>query len=287
MPGHEITGVVAETGTDVTRHAVGDRVGVGCMIDSCRTCTHCRRGLEQYCLGKNVGTYNDVDRFGLPTQGGYSTEIVVDEHFVLRIPDGLALDVAAPLLCAGITTYSPLKRWNAGPGTRVAILGFGGLGHVGVKIAAALGAEVSVLSQTLAKQKDGLAFGAAHFYATEDASTLDELASTFDLIINTVSAALPMDRYLSLLALDGTLVNVGAPPVPLQLSVNTLMGARRSWAGSGIGGILETQAMLDFCAAHGVGAEIETIAASYIDAAWDRVVSSDVRYRFVVDGSTF
>jgi uncharacterized zinc-type alcohol dehydrogenase-like protein len=287
VPGHEIAGTVAEVGAEVTTHRVGDRVGVGCLVNSCRECEHCRRGLEQYCLGKSIGTYNDTDRDGTPTYGGYSKEIVVDEHFVLHIPDALPLDQAAPLLCAGITMFSPLNHWNCGPGKKVAIVGLGGLGHMGVKIAAAMGAEVSVLSQTLGKQDDGLRFGAQHYYATSDPATLKQLRGTFDLIINTVSAALPMAKFLSLLALDGTLVNVGAPAEPLELSVGVLLGMRRSWAGSGIGGIPETQQMLDFCAEHGLGAEIETISADQIDAAWDRVVDSDVRYRFVIDTSTF
>jgi len=287
VPGHEIAGVVAEVGSEVTKHAVGDRVGVGCLVDSCRTCEHCQRGLEQYCLEKNIGTYNDIGRDGKPTAGGYSQAIVVDEDFVLRIPDALSLDVAAPLLCAGITMFSPLNHWQAGPGKKVAIVGLGGLGHVGVKIAAAMGAEVSVLSQTLSKQDDGLRFGAQHYYATGDPATLHDLRGSFDLIVNTVSAPLPMDKFLSLLRLDGTLVNVGAPPEPLEIPVGVLMGMRRSWAGSGIGGIPETQQMLDFCAEHGIGAEIETISGEDIDAAWDRVVDSDVRYRFVIDTATF
>ncbi|MFN2522090.1 MAG: NAD(P)-dependent alcohol dehydrogenase [Mycobacteriales bacterium] len=287
VPGHEIAGIVAEVGTEVTTHSVGDRVGVGCLVNSCRDCDHCQQGLEQYCLGKSVGTYNDVDVDGTPTYGGYSKEVVVDEHFVLHIPDALELDIAAPLLCAGITMFSPLNHWKCGPGKKVAIVGLGGLGHVGVKIAAAMGADVSVLSQSLSKQDDGLAFGATSYYATSDPATLKSLRGTFDLIINTVSAPLPMSKFLSLLRLDGTLVNVGAPPEPQEISVGVLMGARRSWAGSGIGGIPETQQMLDFCAEHGIGAEIETISGEQIDEAWDRVVGSDVRYRFVIETSTF
>jgi uncharacterized zinc-type alcohol dehydrogenase-like protein len=287
VPGHEIAGVVAEVGTAVTTHSVGDRVGVGCLVNSCRECEHCQQGLEQYCLNGGVGTYNSIDRDGTPTYGGYSKEIVVDEHFVLHIPDALSLDVAAPLLCAGITMFSPLNHWNAGPGKKVAIVGMGGLGHVGVKIAAAMGAEVSVLSQSLSKQDDGLSFGAQHYYATSEPETFKKLRSSFDLIINTVSAPLPMSKFLSMLRLDGTLVNVGAPPEPQEISVGVLMGNRRSWAGSGIGGIPETQQMLDFCAEHNIGATIETIRGEQIDEAWDRVVASDVRYRFVIDTATF
>ncbi|HVX43833.1 MAG TPA: NAD(P)-dependent alcohol dehydrogenase [Mycobacteriales bacterium] len=287
VPGHEIAGIVSEVGSQVTRHKVGDRVGVGCMVDSCRECAPCRNGEEQYCEKGNVGTYNSIGKDGQPTYGGYSSQIVVDEDFVVHIPDGIALDVAAPLLCAGITLFSPLNHWNAGPGKRVAIVGLGGLGHVGVKIAHALGAEVTVLSQTLSKKEDGLRLGADHYFATNDDATFEALKSSFDLIVNTVSATLPMAKYLSLLALNGTMVNVGAPPDPLEVPAFALMTNRRSWAGSGIGGIRETQQMLDFCAEHGIGAEIETITGEQIDEAYDRVVASDVRYRFVIDVSTF
>jgi uncharacterized zinc-type alcohol dehydrogenase-like protein len=257
------------------------------MVDSCRECSSCLAGEEQYCLNGNVGTYNAIGKDGRPTEGGYSTHIVVDQDFVVGIPEGIGLDQAAPLLCAGITLYSPLKHWGAGPGTKVAIVGMGGLGHMGVKIAAALGAEVTVLSQSLSKQEDGLAFGATHYYATSDPATFKELRGSFDLIINTVSAVLPMGEYLSLLAIDGTMVSVGAPPEPLEVPAFALIGGRRSWAGSAIGGIRETQEMLDFCAEHHLGAEIEVISGDQIDEAWDRVVDSDVRYRFVIDTSTF
>ncbi|HEY2272087.1 MAG TPA: NAD(P)-dependent alcohol dehydrogenase [Jatrophihabitantaceae bacterium] len=287
VTGHEIAGVVEEIGTEVGKHAVGDRVGVGCMVDSCRECENCRAGEEQYCLNGNVGTYNSKGKDGRWTDGGYSTHIVVDEDFVLGIPDGIELDVAAPLLCAGITVFSPLRHWHAGPGKQVAIVGMGGLGHMGVKIAHAMGAEVTVLSQSLSKQDDGKRFGADHYYATSDDATFDELAGKFDLIVNTVSASLPMAKYLSLLRLDGTLVNVGAPSEPLEVPAFALIGGRRSWAGSMIGGIRETQEMLDFCAEHGIGAEIEKISGDQIDEAWDRVVDSDVRYRFVIDTATF
>ncbi|MEU4496863.1 NAD(P)-dependent alcohol dehydrogenase [Streptomyces sp. NPDC023998] len=286
VPGHEIAGIVAEVGPGVTKFAVGDRVGVGCMVDSCRECDNCRAGLEQYCTGGNVATYNALDKNGEPTYGGYSTHIVVDEAFTLRIPDGLSLDVAAPLLCAGITLYSPLAHWQAGPGKNVAIVGLGGLGHMGVKIAHALGAEVTVLSQSLRKQEDGLKLGADHYYASGDESTFAKLAGSFDLIVSTVSAPLPFDKYLSLLKTDGALVNVGAPEEPVSLNVFSLMGGRRSLAGSGIGGIRETQEMLDFCAGHGLGAEIELIRADEINEAYERVLTSDVRYRFVIDVAT-
>jgi uncharacterized zinc-type alcohol dehydrogenase-like protein len=286
VPGHEIAGVVTQIGAEVTKHAVGDHVGVGCLVDSCRECENCVAGLEQYCLTGGTGTYNDTGKDGLPTYGGYSTHIIVDQDFVLRIPEALGLDVAAPLLCAGITLFSPLQHWGAGPGKKVAIVGMGGLGHVGVKLAHAMGAEVTVLSQSLSKQEDGARFGADHYYATSDPATFKGLRNTFDLIINTVSEALPMGKYLSMLRLDGTLVSVGAPPEPMEVPVFALMNQRRSWAGSGIGSIAETQQMLDFCAEHGIGAEIEVIRADQIDAAWDRVVGSDVRYRFVIDTST-
>ena len=286
-PGHEIAGIVEETGAGVTKHAIGDRVGVGCMVDSCRECENCLAGEQQYCLNGAVYTYNAIGKDGRPTEGGYSTHIVVDQDFVLSIPDGIGLDVAAPLLCAGITLYSPLRHWGAGPGKWVAIVGLGGLGHMGVKIAHALGAEVSVLSQSLSKQEDGKRFGADHYYATGDGAVFKQLKNHFDLMVNTVSATLPMDSYVSLLRLDGTLVNVGAPPEPLSVLASSLMPNRHSLAGSSIGGIRETQEMLNFCAEHGLGAEIEVISGEQIDAAYDRVVNSDVRYRFVIDTATF
>lgn len=286
VPGHEIAGVVSEVGPGVTRFAVGDRVGVGCMVDSCRACDNCKAGREQYCTAGMTGTYNAIDRNGEPTYGGYAQTVVVDENYVLRIPDGLSLDVAAPLLCAGITTYSPLKRWGAGPGRKVAVVGMGGLGHMAVKIAHALGAEVTVLSQSLRKQDDGLRLGADHYRATSDPKTFEELRGTFDLMVSTVSAPLDLDAYLSLLGTEGTLVNVGAPEEPVSLNLFSLIGGGRSLAGSQIGGIAETQEMLDFCAAHGIGAEIELIAAAEINEAYERVLNSDVRYRFVIDTAT-
>jgi alcohol dehydrogenase (NADP+) len=283
VPGHEIVGTVAEVGSDVTRHQVGDRVGVGCMVNSCGECTNCRNGDEQYCLDGMVGTYAGTDRDGSTTQGGYSTHVVVDADFVLSLPDGLDPAAAAPLLCAGITTYSPLRRWGAGPGKKVAIVGLGGLGHMAVKLAHALGAEVTVLSQSLKKQEDGLRLGADDYHATSDPDTFDRLAGRFDLIVNTVSAKIDVDAYLGLLAVDGTLVNVGAPAEPLSLNVFSLIGARRSYAGSMIGGIAQTQEMLDFCAEHGIGSEVEVISADQVNEAYERVLASDVRYRFVID----
>ncbi|WAA66672.1 NAD(P)-dependent alcohol dehydrogenase [Microbacterium oxydans] len=285
-PGHEITGTVAAVGEAVTRHAVGDRVGVGCLVNSCGECRNCRRDQEQFCTGGRVLTYGDTDRDGTVTQGGYSEQVVVTEGFVLRIPDGLALDAAAPLLCAGITTYSPLRHWNVGPGSRVAVVGLGGLGHMGVQIAHALGAEVTVLSQTLSKKDDGLRLGADDYRATSDPATFRELRSSFDVILNTVSAVIDLRAYLGLLDIDGTMVCVGAPAEPLSVGVMSLIGGRRSLAGSNIGGIRETQEMLDFCAEHGIAAEIEVIPASDINAAYERVLASDVRYRFVIDAAT-
>jgi uncharacterized zinc-type alcohol dehydrogenase-like protein len=286
VPGHEIAGVVTAVGSEVTRFAPGDRVGVGCMVNSCRECENCRRGDEQYCLGGGTGTYGSTDRDGTVTYGGYSDHVVVDQDFVLSIPAALELDVAAPLLCAGITTYSPLRHWGAGPGKQVAVVGLGGLGHMAVKLAKAMGAEVTVLSQSLRKREDGLKLGADGYYATSDDATFTALAGRFDLIINTVSAGLEIGRFLGLLKTDGAMVNVGAPPEPMPVPVFPLLMQRRSFAGSAIGGIRETQEMLDFCAEHGIGADIELISADQINDAWERVVNSDVRYRFVIDNST-
>ncbi|MFF8030323.1 NAD(P)-dependent alcohol dehydrogenase [Streptomyces sp. NPDC016626] len=286
VPGHEIAGVVSEAGSGVTKFRVGDRVGVGCMVDSCRECDNCEAGLEQYCLNGATMTYNGIGRDGEPTHGGYAQKIVVDENYVVRVPDGLSLDEAAPLLCAGITTYSPLRHWNAGPGKKVAIVGLGGLGHMAVKIAHALGAEVTVLSQSLRKKDDGLKLGADHYYATADPATFEKLRGSLDLIVSTVSAPLDLGAYLSLLKTDGALVNVGAPEEPVSLNLFSVIGGRKTLAGSSIGGIRETQEMLDFCAEHGIGAEIELIGAAEINEAYERVLNSDVRYRFVIDTAT-
>jgi uncharacterized zinc-type alcohol dehydrogenase-like protein len=286
VPGHEIVGVVAEVGADVTLHKVGERVGVGCMVNACRECANCRSGDEQYCSNGMVPTYAGTDRDGTTTQGGYSTHVVVDADFVLSVPHGIDPAAAAPLLCAGITTYAPLRRWGAGPGKKVAVVGLGGLGHMAVKIAHALGAEVTVLSQSLKKQEDGLRLGADHYYATSDPTTFEQLAGRFDLIVNTVSASIDLDAYLGLLAVDGTLVNVGAPAEPLSVNVFSLIGARRSFAGSMIGGIALTQEMLNFCAEHNIGAEVEVISADKVNEAYERVLASDVRYRFVIDTGT-
>jgi alcohol dehydrogenase (NADP+) len=287
VPGHEIAGTVSAVGADVSRYSVGDRVGVGCMVDSCRECENCRAGEEQFCTRGSVQTYNGREYTGEQTFGGYSTQVVVDENFVVGIPEGIGLDEAAPLLCAGITVYTPLTHWGAGPGKKVAIVGMGGLGHVGVKIAHALGADVTVLSQSLSKQEDGRRLGADHYYATSDEATFTELASSFDLIVNTVSAELDVARYLALLRVDGSMVNVGVPVNPASVHAFSLIAGRRSLAGSAIGGIADTQKMLDFCAEHHIGAEVETITVDDVEKAYDRVVDSDVRYRFVIDTGSF
>ena len=286
VTGHEIAGIVQEIGPDVTAYKVGDRVGVGCMVGSCMECENCLNNEEQFCLKGMVGTYNGVDRHGKNTDGGYSTHIVVPEHFVLHIPDSIELDKAAPLLCAGITTYSPLHHWRAGEGKRVAIVGMGGLGHLAVQIAHAMGAHVTVLSRSLSKEDDGKKLGADEYYATDDKSTFEKLGQSFDMILNTVSAKLPLDDFLGLLKVNGSMVNVGAPPELSEFDGFSLIGGRKSLAGSLIGGIKETQEMLDFCAEHGIAPWTETISADKIDEAWDDVVESKVRYRYVIDSST-
>lgn len=285
--GHEIVGRVAEVGSAVTKHAVGDRVGVGCQSNSCRECSQCRQGNDQYCLNGNTQTYGSVDPAdGTITQGGYSRAVVTNEDYVLAIPAGLDPAKAAPLLCAGITTYSPLRHWNAGPSTRVGVIGMGGLGHMGVKIAVALGAEVTVLSRGTKKRDDALAFGATRYVDTTDQEALAGLADSFDLIVNTVSAGLDIGAYLGLLDVDGTLVNVGAPSEPFSVPAFSLVPRRRSLAGSTTGGIAEIQEMLDFCADHGIHPETELVSAEQINDAWERVLSADVRYRFVIDAHT-
>lgn len=295
-PGHEIIGRVIETGSEVSRFAVGDIVGIGCMVDSCGECGPCRDGEENYCLEGLTGTYNGVDRHdGTITQGGYSTRIVCREDFLIRIPDlpgGLDGETAAamtPLLCAGITTYSPLKHWGVGPGSRVAVVGMGGLGHVAVKIAAAMGAEVTVFSHGRSKEEDGRRFGATEYVATggDAAETFHrDHADEFDLILNTVSAVLPIHRYISMLAVDGTLVMLGLPPEGMNIRSSQLAGRRRSVAGSNIGGIAETQEMIDFCAEHEITATAEIVPADEVNDAYRRVLGSEVRYRAVIDVQT-
>jgi alcohol dehydrogenase (NADP+) len=284
VPGHEIAGVVSQVGTNVSHYKVGERVGVGCFVDSCRKCSPCRDGLEQYCIEGCTLTYNGFERDGkTPTQGGYSNKIVVNDDYVLKIPNGLPLPRAAPLMCAGVTLYSPLMHWNAGPGKKVGIIGLGGLGHMGIKIAHALGAEVTVLSHSLHKQEDGRRMGADHFLATSDPMTFEKLKGSFDMIINTVSVELDMNSYLNLLRLDGTMVIVGLPEKELSFGASSLTNARRRLAGSVIGGIQETQEMLEFCDKHKIYCDIELTPIQRVNEAYQRVVNSDVKYRFVID----
>ena len=284
VPGHEIVGRVAQAGAQVGRFKVGDVVGVGVFVDSCRQCPSCRSGDEQYCDEGMTGTYNARERnTGMPTYGGYSTRITVNEDYVLRIPESLPLDRAAPLLCAGITTYSPLKHFGAKPGSEVAVVGLGGLGHMAVKLARAMGANVTVLSTSESKREDAIALGAHAFAATRDPGTFRRLAKSFDLIIDTVSADHDYNAYLSLLRLNGVMVLVGLPDKALPVSAFALVGKRRSLAGSMVGSIRETQEMLDFCAAHGIASDIELIGIGQINEAYERMLKADVRYRFVID----
>lgn len=290
VPGHEIAGVVTAVGDNVRGFKVGDRVGVGCMVDSCRVCAPCRAGEEQYCVPGMTQTYGSRDPKGEPvgqaiTQGGYSTAIVVDQNYVLRIPDSLPLDAAAPLLCAGITTYSPLRHWKVGPGSRVAVIGLGGLGHMAVKLAAAMGAEVTVLSTSDRKRADAERMGARHFLINSDKAAMQAAAESFDLIINTVSATHEIASHVNLLAKDGTMVMLGLSTEGLPVYALGLLWRRRSVAGSLIGGIRETQEMLDFCGRHGIACDIELIAPERINEAYERMERSDVRYRFVLDMS--
>ena len=286
VPGHEIVGLVTNVGSGVRGFKVGDKVGVGCLVDSCRDCSECKDNLEQFCKGA-VFTYSCLEKDKKTiTQGGYSTKIVVNQDFVLRIPDNLPLDKTAPLLCAGITTYSPLRHWNTGPGKKVAIIGLGGLGHVAVKIAHAMKAEVTVLTRSLDKKDDAIRLGADHAYETNDPKTFEKLSSYFDLIINTVPAKIDWDKYLELLKRDGSMVLLGIPSEAPQVYAFTLIGARRSLAGSLIGGIKETQEMLNFCGKHNITADIELISIDKINEAYERVIKDDVKYRFVIDIAT-
>jgi uncharacterized zinc-type alcohol dehydrogenase-like protein len=284
VPGHEIAGIVTKIGSGVTRYQVGDSVGVGCFVDSCRECGSCKEGLEQFCEQGMTATYNALERDGkTPTQGGYSTAIVVNQDYVLRIPASIPLDKAAPLLCAGITLYSPLAHWKAGPGKKVAIIGLGGLGHMGVKIAVAMGAEVSVISHSDKKREDAKKFGAHHFYNSSETGFFEKLGNHFDLIINTVSAPLDWNAYMGLLKRDCTMVLLGVPEKEVPMSAFQMIMGRKSLAGSLIGGIKETQEMLDFCAKHKITPEIEKINMEQVNEAYERVIKSDVRYRFVID----
>lgn len=287
VPGHEIAGVVTSIGSGVTKFKVGDRIGVGVFIDSCRVCDNCKRGLQQYCREGMTGTYNQLERDGVTVaMGGYSNYFVINEDYAVHIPDNLDLAGVAPLLCAGITLYSPIKHWKVGPGSKVAVIGLGGLGHMGVKFAAALGADVTVLSHSPSKEADALAMGAHHFYSTKDETVFKKLYKSFDLILNTVSADINLDAYINLVDQDGALVVIGLPGKPYSINAGTLLNGRRSVAGSMIGGIDEMQEMLNFCGEKNIVSDVEVISADYINTAYERTVASDVKYRFVIDAST-
>lgn len=288
VPGHEIIGVVTSLGERVTRFKVGDRIGVGVFVDSCRDCENCRLGREQYCSAGMTPTYNGYERDGSTIAfGGYSTAFVVDERYAVHVSESLDPAGAAPLLCAGITLYSPLRHWGAGPGKRVAIIGLGGLGHMGVKFAHAMGADVTVFSHSAHKESDARDLGADHFIVTDGDGRFAESSERYDLIINATSADIDLNPYLRLLDLDGTLVIVGLSGVPVEIHQHLLLEARRSIAGSQIGGMTELQEMMDFCAHHGITSQVEVVDADGINQAWDRTVASDVKYRFVIDASTF
>lgn len=289
VPGHEISGHVVEVGDKVTKHRVGDRVGVGTMVGSCGECEYCLAGRENVCLKGNIQTYNGRFYDGKETYGGYAREIVVTEDFVLSVPEALDMAEAAPLLCAGITVFSPLKRWGAAPGKRVAVIGLGGLGHMAVKFAAAFGAEVSVLGHSQQKEADAKLFGATRYIMTSDEDTFEKFTNTFDIILNTTSANLEVDKILSLLRVGGSLVNVGLPGANEQFDPFSLIASMKSISGSNTGGIAETQEMLNFCAQHNIASTVELVdatEASAIDIAYDRMLKSDVRYRFVIDAQT-
>jgi uncharacterized zinc-type alcohol dehydrogenase-like protein len=287
VPGHEIVGRVTKVGREVTRFKVGDRAGVGCLVDSCRECSSCRSHEEQYCLKGFSGTYNSREQDGkTPTYGGYSSHIVVTEDFTLKMPTNLDAAASAPLLCAGITTYSPLRHWKVSRGQKVGIVGLGGLGHMGVKFAAAFGAEVTVFSTTRAKEADAKRLGAHHFVATKEAGAFEKHAGQFDFLLDTVSAPHDLNQYLGLLRLNGTLVCVGVPPDATPVHAFSLILARRQLGGSLIGGIRETQEMLDFCGQHGIVCDVEVIPVGEVNGAYDRMLRNDVRYRFVLDMKT-
>ncbi|NMH27388.1 NAD(P)-dependent alcohol dehydrogenase [Flavobacterium silvaticum] len=287
VPGHEIVGRVVGVGEKVTKFKVGDLAGTGCLVDSCRTCDNCKKGLEQYCENGGSGTYNSTEQDKVtPTYGGYSSTIVVHEDFTLKISDKLDLAATAPLLCAGITTYSPLRHWKVGAGDKVAVVGLGGLGHMGVKFAAAFGAEVTVLSTSADKEADARKLGAHKFVVTKDADQMKSVRGYFDFILDTVSAPHDLNAYLGLLRTDGVLCVVGVPPDAQPVHHFSVIGGRKSLAGSGIGGLPETQEMLDFCAEHGIVSEIEMIDIKDIEEAYSRMQKGDVRYRFVIDMAT-
>jgi uncharacterized zinc-type alcohol dehydrogenase-like protein len=284
VPGHEIVGRVTKVGSAVTKFRQGDLAAVGCMVDSCRTCPNCKRGLEQYCDNSATLTYNGPDKLsGGMTYGGYSDSIVVDESYTLKVPTNLDPAATAPLLCAGITTYSPLRHWKVGPGQKVGIVGRGGLGHMGVKFARAFGAHVVLFTTSPNKVEDALRLGADEVVISKDANQMQKHARSFDFILDAVSADHDINAYLNLLNVDGTLVLVGAPENPMPVAAFSLLMGRRRFAGSGIGGIQETQEMLDFCGEHGIVSDIETINIQQINEAYDRLLKSDVKYRFVID----
>ena len=287
VPGHEIAGTVTKVGSAVTKFKVGDLIGVGVFVDSCRKCDNCKAGLQQYCAESMTGTYNGYERDGKTVaMGGYSNYFVINEDYAATIPANLPLEGVAPLLCAGITLYSPIKHWKVGPGKKVAVMGLGGLGHMGVKFAVAMGAEVTVLSHSPSKEKDALAMGAHHFLSTKDEKIFAEHEKEFDVILNTVSAELDINLYLNLLKLHGTLVVIGLPGKPYAVHVGSLVNGRRSIGGSMIGGIPELQEMLNFCGDHKIVSDVEVIKADYINEAYTRTIASDVKYRFVIDAST-
>jgi uncharacterized zinc-type alcohol dehydrogenase-like protein len=287
VPGHEITGIVTSVGREVTKFKVGDPIGVGVFIDSCRICSNCTAGLQQYCSKGMIGTYNAMEADGKTVaMGGYSDFFVINEDYALKIPTNLDLRGVAPLLCAGITLYSPIKHWKTSPGMKVAVMGLGGLGHMGVKFAVAMGAEVTVLSHSPSKEADALAMGAHAFIATNNPDNFKPIQKKFDLILNTISAEIVIDDYLKLLKLDGTLVVVGIPAQPYKINVRNLLSGRRSIAGTMIGGLPEIQEMLDFCGEHNILSDVEVIDANYINEAYVRTVASDVKYRFVIDAAT-
>jgi alcohol dehydrogenase (NADP+) len=287
VPGHEIAGTVTKVGSAVTKFKVGDLIGVGVFVDSCRKCDNCKAGLQQYCAESMTGTYNGYERDGKTVaMGGYSNYFVINEDYAVTIPTNLPLEGVAPLLCAGITLYSPIKHWNVGPGKKVAVMGLGGLGHMGVKFAVAMGAEVTVLSHSPSKEKDALAMGAHHFVSTKDEKIFAEHEKEFDVILNTISAEIDINLYLNLLKLDGTLVVIGLPGKPYAVHVGSLLNGRRSIGGSMIGGIPELQEMLNFCGEHKITSDVEVIKADYINEAYTRTIASDVKYRFVIDAST-
>ncbi|CAB4907233.1 unannotated protein [freshwater metagenome] len=288
VPGHEVAGVVSSIGTSVTKFSVGDLIGVGVFVDSCRTCDNCLKGLQQYCLEGMTGTYNSIERDGKSqTRGGYSNKFVVNEDYAVHIPKNLPLEGVAPLLCAGITLYSPIKHWNVGPKSKIAVMGLGGLGHMGVKFAVAMGAEVTVLSHSPDKEIDAKKMGAHHFVSTKNPEALIKLKKSFDIILNTVSAELDINEYLQCLKLDGTLVVIGLPGIPYSLRGAVMLDGRRSLTGSMVGGMAELQEMLNFCGEHNIVSDVEVISADYANTAYDRTVASDVKYRFVIDASTF